>query len=126
MASIPEVLEVLNVGEYSLRGTPTNEAEFNQMFTKITGADDEGTAIESNNPDDFGVTWSEVSDKLAELNDAEPMKFLRAKRNELLLETDWWASSDLTMTTEQITYRQALRDITKYSSLDDAIWPEKP
>ena len=52
---------------------------------------------------------------------------LRRKRNSLLAETDWWASSDLTMTAEQTAYRQALRDITNsYSSLDDVVWPTKP
>jgi hypothetical protein len=36
-------------------------------------------------------------------------------------------SFDLTMTSAQTTYRQALRDITDtYSSLDDVVWPEKP
>ena len=67
MANIIEALNALNVGEYSLRGTPATEAEFNQMFAKVTGADSEGTAIESSNPNDFGVTWSQVSAKLAEL-----------------------------------------------------------
>ena len=52
---------------------------------------------------------------------------LRHVRNGLLAETDWWASSDLTMTAEQTAYRQALRDITNtYSSLDDVVWPTKP
>jgi len=52
---------------------------------------------------------------------------LRAQRNMLLAETDWWANSDLTMTAEQTAYRQALRDITNtYSSLDDVVWPTKP
>lgn len=52
---------------------------------------------------------------------------LRARRNVKLQETDWWASSDLTMTPEQTTYRQALRDITNtYTSLDDVVWPTKP
>ena len=52
---------------------------------------------------------------------------LRNERNRLIAETDWWASSDLTMTTEQTTYRQALRDITdSYTSLDDVVWPTKP
>ena len=52
---------------------------------------------------------------------------LRNERNRLIAETDWWASSDLTMTSAQTTYRQALRDITDtYSSLDDVVWPEKP
>lgn len=55
------------------------------------------------------------------------LRALRNVRNKMLAETDWWASSDLTMTTEQTTYRQALRDITKTAtSLDDVTWPEKP
>lgn len=52
---------------------------------------------------------------------------LREVRNQKLTETDWWASSDLTMTVEQATYRQALRDITEsYSSLTTVVWPTKP
>ena len=52
---------------------------------------------------------------------------LRDERNRLLAETDWWASSDLTMTSAQTTYRQALRDITdNATSLDDVTWPTKP
>ena len=52
---------------------------------------------------------------------------LRAERNQRLANTDWWASSDLTMTEAQTAYRQALRDITNtYTSLDDVVWPEEP
>ena len=52
---------------------------------------------------------------------------LRKERNNKLAETDWWASSDLTTTSAQTTYRQALRDITtSATSLDDVTWPEKP
>lgn len=55
------------------------------------------------------------------------MAFLREERNQMLAETDWWASSDLTMTDAQTAYRQALRDITDtYSNLNDVVWPEKP
>jgi len=55
------------------------------------------------------------------------MKALRAERDRLIAATDWWASSDLTMTAEQTAYRQALRDITDTAtSLDDVTWPTKP
>jgi hypothetical protein len=55
------------------------------------------------------------------------MESLRKERDQMLAETDWWASSDLTMTDAQTNYRQALRDITDtYSSLDDVVWPTKP
>jgi hypothetical protein len=53
----------------------------------------------------------------------------RLKRDELIAETDWWASSDLTMTTEQTAYRQALRDITSHANwpyLEEADWPTAP
>jgi regulator of protease activity HflC (stomatin/prohibitin superfamily) len=51
----------------------------------------------------------------------------RAKRDQLLAEVDWWASSDLTMTAEQIAYRQALRDITSQAGFPESIdWPTKP
>ena len=68
-----------------------------------------------------------VSAKQAELEAAIPMKLLRVERNQRLANTDWWASSDLTMTEAQTAYRQALRDITNtYTSLDDVVWPEVP
>lgn len=53
----------------------------------------------------------------------------RSLRENFLKETDWWASSDLTMTQAQRTYRQALRDITDHANwphLLDADWPTKP
>jgi hypothetical protein len=72
-------------------------------------------------------TEAEITAKIAELEAAEPMRLLRAERNQRLANTDWWALSDLTMTDEQTAYRQALRDITEtYTSLDDVVWPEVP
>ncbi len=40
------------------------------------------------------------------------LKELRYQRNKLLVETDWMANSDVTMSSDMTTYRQALRDIT--------------
>ena len=127
MASVSEALTDLGITEWVLRGEPTTESEFNTMFRKVVDEDVNGVAVESGDTDDFGVTWTQVSDKMTELDNAAPMKELRRQRNAKLVETDWWASSDLTMTTEQTNYRQALRDITDtYSSLDTVVWPEKP
>tara|TARA_R100000734_G_scaffold15076_1_gene11237 strand:+ start:1359 stop:1547 length:189 start_codon:yes stop_codon:yes gene_type:complete len=53
----------------------------------------------------------------------------RNERNRLLLITDWWACTDLTMTQAQKDYRQALRDITNHSNwpnLSASDWPTKP
>ena len=127
MTTVATALSELGITEWVLRGEPTTEAEFNQMFRKVTGSDANGTAIESDDPADWGTTWSAVSAKKDELVAAEPMRLLREERNRRLAETDWWASSDLTMTAEQTAYRQALRDITdSATSLDDVTWPTKP
>jgi hypothetical protein len=80
------------------------------------------------------LTQSEKEAIAAEWNDYETntkpaiqLSDLRAERDAKLAETDWWASSDLTMTAEQTAYRQALRDITDtYSDLDTVVWPTKP
>ena len=55
------------------------------------------------------------------------MNMLRMERNKKLVETDFYALSDVTMSSEMSTYRQALRDITdSATSLDDVTWPTKP
>ena len=127
MTDIATALTELGVDEWVLRGEPTSEAEFNEMFRKVTGADSNGSAIESDNPDDFGTTWSAVSAKKTELVNAEPMRLLREERNRRIAETDWMGNSDVTMSDAWKTYRQELRDITKSAtSLDDVTWPTKP
>jgi D-tyrosyl-tRNA(Tyr) deacylase len=53
----------------------------------------------------------------------------RATRDSKLAETDFYALSDVTMSAEMTTYRQALRDITAHENwpnLEDADWPTKP
>ena len=54
------------------------------------------------------ITWGTVKIAFNELNELEPMKLLREERNRRIAETDWWASSDLTMSAERTAYRQAL------------------
>ena len=55
---------------------------------------------------------------------------LRAKRNSLLAETDWWGASDNTMTDAQKKYRQDLRDLTTgldtVEKVNSVTWPTKP
>ena len=47
MATVGEALSALGITEWVLRGEPTTEEEFNEMFKKVTGATADGTAIES-------------------------------------------------------------------------------
>ena len=129
MITIATALNELGITEWVLRGEPTTEAEFNEMFTKVTGSDDNGSAIERSNPSDFGTTWSAVSAKKTELVNAEPMRLLREERDRRLAETDWMAGSDVTMSSAWTTYRQALRDVPAQdgvTGLDDVTWPTKP
>ncbi len=51
---------------------------------------------------------------------------IRIQRNTKLSATDWRASSDLTLSDDWKTYRQALRDITTQSDPYNITWPTKP
>ena len=138
MTTIATALTSLGINEWVLRGEPTNETEFNAMFRKVTGADSNGSAIESSNTSDFGTTWKAVSDKKAALIAAAPMVELRVQRNAKLAETDYLALSDVTLSSDMKTYRQALRDLPAHANGKDAAfdsdgitlknvtWPTKP
>ena len=65
---------------------------------------------------DTKPTESEVTAKITELNNAEPMRLLRVERDRLLTVCDWRASSDLTLSTAWKTYRQSLRDLPASAS----------
>ena len=131
MATVTEAILALDPNcQFVLRGEPTDAISFNAAFRLVVGVDGNNTAILSNDSDaweEAGITWGTVKTKLNELNELEPMKLLREERNRRIAETDWWASSDLTMSAERTAYRQDLRDITEtFSSLDDVVWPNKP
>ena len=51
----------------------------------------------------------------------------RKERNELLAATDFYALSDVTMSAEMATYREALRDLpASTADSEDVVWPTKP
>lgn len=83
MIRIEDALQALNIVEWTLSGKPKNEAEFNAQFKKIVGTNANGTAILSSNPSDFGVTWSQVSTKQAELQaDYDNKEYQRKRASE--------------------------------------------
>ena len=72
---------------------------------------------------------ADVKKKYDEIIAEEPLNLLRDVRNQILAQSDWTQSRDVTLSNDADwkTYRQALRDITKdYKSLEDVKWPEKP
>ena len=81
-------------------------------------------------------TETEVNNKIAALDAAEPMKLLRKERDRRIALTDWRAGSDLTLASAWSTYRQALRDLPASASpkldansnldLTSVTWPTDP
>jgi len=81
-------------------------------------------------------TEEEIRLKIEELKAAEPMRCLRIERDRLIAETDWWVLPDRTPTSEQLAYRQALRDLpstatpvldpTTRLGVSGVTWPTKP
>lgn len=136
MATVSEALQELSIKEWVLRGEPTSEAEFKEMFRKVTGATADGSAIESEDTSKWGVTWKQVSDKMTAIDTAAPLKQLRVERNAKLAETDFHAMSDVTLADNMKTYRQQLRDLPaaaggkdaklKDGVLENVTWPSKP
>ena len=136
MATVAEALQELSITEWVLRGEPTKEEEFKEMFRKVTGADANGSAIETDDTSKWGVTWKQVSDKMTAIDAAAPLKQLRVERNAKLAETDYLALSDVTLADNMKTYRQQLRDLPAASGgkdatlkdgvLENVTWPQKP
>jgi len=56
----------------------------------------------------------------------EKMAEIRGKRNHLLTDTDWTGLSDVTMSADMTTYRQALRDLPASVDVDSPVYPTKP
>ena len=102
-----------------------NKVQFSMSGDTITSWSDNSVAKPSN---------SAITAEVTRLNNAEPMRLLRLERDEKLAETDWWAVSDLTMSNDRKTYRQALRDLPASADpkldsdnfLTNVTWPTKP
>jgi len=83
-------------------------------------------------------TETEVNNKIAELQNAEPMRLLRIERDQKLASCDWTQNRDVNLSNDSdwIVYRQALRDLPASASpkldsvgeLDSSsvTWPIQP
>ena len=91
------------------------------MFADTTKLDEDGNEVTTTKAEHEAAYQATLDAKAATAN--------RIKRYGLLADTDWMALSDVTMSAEMTTYRQALRDITSHANwphLDEADWPTKP
>ena len=111
MTDIIKAIQKINpTAEVSVTDNDINTIEWLNGTTPISKAD-----IEAQFP-------------IVELDTA--MQDLRAKRNKLLQDTDFYGMSDNTMSSDMTTYRQALRDITSgittVAQANAVVFPTKP
>jgi hypothetical protein len=86
-----------------------------------------GDVLRWDSPDISQPTDAEIAEEISRLTNAEPMRLLRLERDKRLHDCDWWASSDLEITQDQIDYRQALRDIPANTpDPNSPVWPIAP
>ena len=92
-------------------------------FHNINGENVRFTAEEETAADNAETTWNNAAP-------ARALARLRERRNILLAETDFYGNSDVTMSDDMTTYRQALRDLPAgkdtVDKCNNATWPTKP
>jgi hypothetical protein len=133
-----ETLDFLNL-EAVLRSPAATTTQYQNSVRDGVVQDANGNWVENyvardmfaDTTDEDGVTTTKAEHEAAyqATLDARVAESNRNRRDSLLAETDWMALSDVTMSTEMTTYRQALRDITNHANwpnLQDADWPVKP
>ena len=92
-------------------------------YHNINGEKVQFTDAEETARDNEEAAWANAAP-------ARALEELRSKRNTLLAETDYLALSDVTLSDNMKTYRQALRDLPSgkdtVEKCEDATWPTKP
>ena len=92
-------------------------------YHNINGNRVQFTAEEETARDNEEAAWANAAP-------ARALADLRDKRNRLLAETDFYGNSDVTMSDDMTTYRQALRDLPAgkdtVDKCNNATWPTKP
>ena len=92
-------------------------------YHNINGNQVQFTAEEETARDNEEAAWANAAP-------ARALARLREKRNRLLAETDFYGNSDVTMSDDMKTYRQALRDLPDGKDTvlkcENATWPTKP
>ncbi len=96
-------------------------------FKNVDGVMIQFTAEEETARDNEETTWSNAAP-------ARALSDLRVQRNILLAETDFYGNSDVTMSDDMKTYRQALRDLPStqtavmndFGGITGVTYPTKP
>ena len=92
-------------------------------YHNINGNRVQFTADEETARDNEETAWANAAP-------ARALATLRDRRNRLLAATDFYALSDVTLSDDMTTYRQALRDLPAgkdtVDKCENATWPTKP
>ena len=92
-------------------------------YHNINGNRVQFTAEEETARDNEEAAWANAAP-------ARALATLRARRTRLLAATDFYALSDVTLSDDMTTYRQALRDLPAgkdtVDKCNNATWPTKP
>ena len=92
-------------------------------YHNINGNRVQFTAEEETARDNEETAWANAAP-------ARALATLRDRRTRLLSATDFYALSDVTLSDDMTTYRQALRDLPAgkdtVSKCENATWPTKP
>jgi len=103
------------------------EYYYNPENPIITGMDpDTGEMLEG---DRLRDVWGMTDAEAQQCHATGLLNELRAKRDELIKDTDWVGGTDVPQSLKDVwqAYRQQLRDITdSATSLSDVVWPTKP
>jgi len=112
-----------------------NVAEVDDINNIPSFVAQEGQVIATDHTGEKGDTWTgteyDITHRLEIQTDEDLWAYNRSKRDHLLKECDWTASSDNTLSdakkAEWATYRQALRDVPQtHTDPRDITWPTKP
>jgi hypothetical protein len=107
-------------------GTPTREVIRLKTEADCTDPDTGEVDTDQVGQPLYGSEW-EVAHTVQNMEQATAENNVRSKRDGLLSETDWTALSDVTMSSDMTTYRQALRDVPAQEGFPFSVtWPTKP
>ena len=128
------VFDTLNIDPVLPGPKPTEVGQYQSISRDGVVQDAQGNWVENYVArdmfaDDAEGTKAEHESAFQSQLDAATAETNRTTRDTKLTETDFYALSDVTMSAEITTYRQALRDITTHANwpnLEDADWPTKP
>ena len=125
--SFPKNIDNNTLKEYEVYPVTTEEQPSFNLATQDCVLEE--TPNQTNG--DWVYSWriiDRTADEIATKNNFMASE-VRDERNQKLKATDWMALTDVTMSTEMATYRQALRDITTHANfpyLQETDWPTKP